>query len=666
MASRSFSGSGAVGLAVIVVAAAIVLARFGFYAAFNSVIPLMIAVLWLAAVALGAWGAGDLLCRRWFSVDEGLFERVVLQLMVGTAALMAAAGMLGITYLLSSTSLLIVLGFFACVGAIRLHRQPLQFKLETAFKRHWAWIAITIAGGVSLAAATTFAPFYDQWHYHLGFPYQWMREGSIVTFPRQAYSFFPSNMGLLFVYALAGPGGWAAQVIHWWMGALTAAGSAVIARRLGAPTGGQVLAVAIFAATPSVIQSGALAGADLGVAAFSTGAVIAVLRILKDPGRATRWAAVAGAFAGFAAGSKYLALASVVVPTGLAVLFVSFSKSADGASHGRRAIRYALSFAVAFAVVVGPWLFRNAIQTGNPVHPYFSRVFSGDQSRQLQTDRQVASGIGNFSLTEKTAVTALTLGTFSKRGHAGDIGPFYLCLVPLVVFSVWRHRQDPAALLVFAVLVLGVAIWAVGPPLGRYLLPSLALLSAAGGAAWSELVNGYGASLRSALNLFLLLLLVGNCSPVRSEYLGDQLACFLGYQSDEEYLEKNLTQLDAFRAADQELPTDATVLLVGEPRVYGIDRDIVAEDQFRTPLLVDLAEATSSAAEIGHRLRDLGITHLLWNFAEADRIAHAAGRDDFLACPTPQGRRRLDLFLAGGVTTVVKGRGWKIAALRAD
>lgn len=651
---------------VIVVAAAAVIARFGFYTAFNSIIPLVIAVVWLAALALAAWGAGDLLSRRWLPANDGLFERLVLQLLIGTAVLMAATGLLGVTHLLGSSALVIVLGLSASVGAIRLYRQPLQFKADAALTRHWAWIAVAIAGGVSLAAATTLAPFYDQWHYHLGFPYQWMRAGSLITYPRQAYSFFPSNMGLVFAYALAGPGAWAAQVTHWWMGALTAAGTAAIARRLGATVGGQVLAVAIFAATPSVIQSGALAAADLGVAAFSTGAVIAVLRVLKDPAHATRWAVVAGAFAGLAAGSKYLALASVVVPLGVAVLFVSRTRSADRSSYVRRASRSLLAFTVAFAAVVGPWLIRNAVQTGNPVHPYFSRVFSGVESDQLQTDRQVASGIGNFSLSGKTAVAALTLGTFSKRGHAGDTGPVHLCLLPLVVFWLWRYRRGPAALLVFAVAVLGVVIWAAGPPLGRYLLPSLALLSAAGGAAWSEIVNGYGASLRTALNLMLLLLLVGNCSPVRSEYLGDQLSCFLGYQSDEEYLQKNVTQLDAFRAANQELPTDARVFLIGEPRVYGIDRDIVVEDQFRTPLLVELAETTSSAAEIGRRLRGLGITHLLWNFAEADRIAHAAGRDDFLECPTPQGRRRLDLFLAGGVTTVVKGRGWKIAELRTD
>jgi hypothetical protein len=215
-------------------------------------------------------------------------------------------------------------------------------------------------------------------------------------------------------------------------------------------------------------------------------------------------------------------------------------------------------------------------------------------------------------------------------------------------------------------MVLGAAIWAAGPPLGRYLLPSLALISAMGGAAWTDMVDGFGARLRMALNLVLLLLLIGNCSPVRTEYLGDQLSCFLGYQSDEQYLRSNLTQLDAFRTANDELPNDARVLLVGEPRVYGIDRDIVVDDQFRVPLLVELAEATSSAGEIGQRLRELGVTHLVWNGAEADRIATTSGHDSYLACPTPQGQRRLELFLAEGVTTLVEDRSWQIAAVRAD
>jgi hypothetical protein len=262
---------------------------------------------------------------------------------------------------------------------------------ETCSARHWAWLVIGIAGGVSLAAATTFAPFYDQWHYHLGFPYQWLRAGSLVTFERQAYSFLPSNMGLLYLYPLAGPGAWAAQVTHWWMGALTAAGSASIARRLGASVGGQVVAAAVFVATPSVIHVGALAGADLGVAAFAVGAVIALLKLRDDPERAIRWAAISGAFAGLAAGTKYLALASVVLPTAVAAMIISVAKAPDDAPLARRTTRVVLAFVIAVTAVVGPWLARNTVQTGNPAHPYFAGVFGHEEGDRSETDDQVAA-----------------------------------------------------------------------------------------------------------------------------------------------------------------------------------------------------------------------------------------------------------------------------------
>jgi hypothetical protein len=663
MVGERISFPSAVALVIIIVSAAFVLTRFGWYAALNAAIPFVIALLWLAVLALSTWGAGDLLSRRWFTSDDPVVERIALQLLVGTAVLAAAAGLLGVAHILSPTTLLVVLGAFCCHGALRAYRQAPRQLPETCSARHWAWLVIGIAGGVSLAAATTFAPFYDQWHYHLGFPYHWLRAGSLVTFERQAYSFLPSNMGLLYLYPLAGPGAWAAQVTHWWMGALTAAGSASIARRLGASVGGQVVAAAVFVATPSVIHVGALAGADLGVAAFAVGAVIALLKLRDDPERAIRWAAISGAFAGLAAGTKYLALASVVLPTAVAAMIISVAKAPDDAPLARRTTRVVLAFVIAVTAVVGPWLARNTVQTGNPAHPYFAGVFGHEEGDRSETDDQVAAGIGSFALTRHTFATALSLGTFNRRGHAGDIGPVHLWLMPLVCIWMWRRRRDPAALLVFGVVVLGIAVWASGPPLGRYLLPSLALIAALAGAAWSEIEGSFGGPIRWVLSAFLLLLLAANCNPVRGEYLGDQLACFLGFQTDEEYLQLNSTQLEAIRTANADLPADAKVLLVGEPRAYGIDREIVVEDQFRTPLLVELAESSSSHTEIGDHLRSLGVTHLLWNGAEAERIANAEGRADFLACSSAEARARLDRFLAEKVTPVAAGRTWEIGAL---
>jgi hypothetical protein len=180
------------------------------------------------------------------------------------------------------------------------------------------------------------------------------------------------------------------------------------------------------------------------------------------------------------------------------------------------------------------------------------------------------------------------------------------------------------------------------------------------------MVTPLATPIRHVFGGLLLVVLLANCNPIRGEYLRDQLGCFLGLQTDEEYLQRNCTQLEAFRTANETLPVGAKVLLVGEPRAYGIDRDIVVEDQFRKPLLAAIAERSSSHTEIMERLRSLGVTHLLWNAAEAERIATAEGRTDFLACSSQDARARLDRFLADAVIPVAAGRSWEIGALTID
>ena len=58
MVSERFSAQSAVALVVIVVSAAVVVTRFGWYTALNSAIPLVIALLWLAVLALAPSSSG--------------------------------------------------------------------------------------------------------------------------------------------------------------------------------------------------------------------------------------------------------------------------------------------------------------------------------------------------------------------------------------------------------------------------------------------------------------------------------------------------------------------------------------------------------------------------------------------------------------------------------
>jgi 4-amino-4-deoxy-L-arabinose transferase-like glycosyltransferase len=651
--------------AIVAIAAVAVMTRYGWYAALNSIVPLGFAVLWAAVLALACWGAGEVICRRFFDCDRSRLEETVLVLLAGSAVLLAIAGILGAVHLLRPPLLLAAMAGWACRGGLILFRNPPQIPEVHDLRREAGWIVLIVAGGLSLAAATTFAPFYDQWHYHLGFPYQWLRSGTLVTFERQAYSFFPSNMGLFYVYALAGPGPWAAQVGHWWMGVLAAGGSASIAKRLGAGSRGQLLAAALLFATPSFVQMGALAAADLGVAAFAVGAMLSLLRLIREPDRAVFWAAACGAFAGLSAGCKYLALATVVLPIGLVLPIAVFLVS-GGRKRFRLTTRATVVFAVFLILTVGPWLARNAAVAGNPVHPYFASYFSSGGDEITGDEPQVAAGIGSFEATPDKVVTALTLGSFSPRGHAGDIGPVHLWLAPLALFWVLRSRRRKNVAVLFTVWLLGLTAWALGPPLGRYLMPVLAVGAAFTGTAWEDLMARISRPVRAVFSVLLFALLLANCNPVRGEYLADQIACLLGDRSEAEYLEQYNTQLEAVRAANNELPPTAMILLVGEPRPYGIDRDILIEDPFRTPLLVEVAENSGSAGEMSLHLRSLGVTHLLWNHAEAARIARGEGRDSYLQFSTHAARGRLEEYLARHTNPLVTGDWWEIRTLIAD
>jgi len=637
-----------------------ILTAYGWLVALNVMIPLLTAVVWIGVVALAAWGAGAPLARWALPTVDDTLEGIFFALIGGLGVLMASSAVLALLHLLRPPAVLGVLALWACLGAIRLHRSRSAVMIAGRQGIHPLVMLLIAAGGLSLAAATTFAPFYDQWHYHLAFPYQWLRWGTVVTFDRHAYSFFPSNMGLLYVYALAGPGGWAAQIMHWMMGAVTATGSALLAGRLGAPRVGGLLAAVIFLATPSVIQMGALAGSDLGVAAFAVAAVLTLFSDGSNPSFNSRRAMIVGVLTGMAVGCKYLALATIAVP--LLVVTAALSATVARPKYRLRGGGVAaLTVGIGMTLVASPWFIRNSIITGNPTYPYFESIFHSSAA-----DEGIATGIGDFGLNREKIGTALTLGTFARRGQSSDIGPIHLWLSPLVLIWGWRHRGRPEVMATVALIVGGVLCWSAGPPLGRYLLPTLALLAACIGASWIELLGALAPTPRVLCTGILAAILAANCNPIRAEYLPDQLACFAGTTPYEAYLQANCTQLEAVRAANAELPDHAVLLMVGEPRVYGLDRAFVVEDAFHTPLLVEIADSSTSPAEIATRLRQIGVTHLLFNHAEAQRIAATGDRERYLECADPEAETRLGGFLDDFTRPGVAGPWWEIVTLLPD
>jgi hypothetical protein len=92
----------------------------------------------------------------------------------------------------------------------------------------------------------------------------------------------------------------------------------------------------------------------------------------------------------------------------------------------------------------------------------------------------------------------------------------------------------------------------------------------------------------------------------------------------------------AFRACD-ELPTEARILLVSEPRGFLLPRAFETTSQHDPSLLAAILDRHATPEAAADELRGLGFTHLLVNVSEMRRLA-----DDYPVLPwrDPEGRNR--------------------------
>lgn len=614
---------------------------------------------WLVVLTLACAGAGAPLWRLAARRGAASPADVVVALALGAGALAAVAGLLGTLGLLRAWALLAVLALLALAGARAALRQRRGWRL--AVPRGALVPAALVAGcaAVTLLTAVTPSPFYDQLHYHLAFPFHWLRDGHLTVFPRHAYSFFPATHSLLYAYALAALGAGAAQAVHWWTGALAVAGIGTLAAALRGPRAGW-WAAALAAATPSVMLLATWAAADLAVLAFMVAALLAVHLAAHDAALAARPAPwlLAGVLVGLAVGCKYLAGVTVAVPVGIAALLVRVPRG--GLAALRRGALVVAGATVAFA----PWLARNAIVTGDPVYPFLSGLFAAPLAAHGMADvARVAALIPGSGWEHPTAVQLATLTTFAAVGDAGAIGPAYLALLPVAAWAAWRDRRGLGAVLA-ATAVAAVAGWAAGPPTGRYLLPALVPLAALAGAGAQRVLGAAPRQARRWLTGLLAAVAVWSALGGTTPLELSRLACALGRGNADEVMARYASYWPAVRVVNERLPADARVLLVGESRAMYLDRDVVLDDPFVTPLLVTLAETQPSAEALAAELGRRGITHLLYNRHEAARIAELNGRAEYLAPLSPAGRARLDDFLARCLAPVATAGPVEVLALR--
>ncbi|HMH50838.1 MAG TPA: phospholipid carrier-dependent glycosyltransferase [Candidatus Acidoferrum sp.] len=455
-------------------------------------------VLTVTALTVLAYAVGRRLTARlpFGSAAESIALSITLGL--GTLAMLTfALGLLGLLQRWAVGGVLLAalaVGWPALPGRLSVLSALAALERKPALVVLGGFAAAVVVPLVMLALYPPLAG--DATSFHLAAPKLHIAAERVHLTPYLRFPIFPMLNEMLFALMLLFAGDVAAQLVQCLTMLLVALLLYAWGDALRSPAGG-LWAAALWLGSPLVVTFGTIAFIDSGLTLFVTASAYAFFKWMSEGG--TRgWLLLSGVCAGFAAGAKYSALFFVAV-FGLAVAYRSARE---------RRWTPLLTFGLAAGLVGGPWYVYNALQTGNPVFPFFGRFFSygpwtaGDLAAVTAVMRQYGLGqsLGDFLR------LPWNLATQPAAFHLeAPLSPAYgLLPAVLVVGALTRSLRG-----VLAVTLGYVVFWFLTVQVGRYLFPVLPLLSLLTALTVERLVRTIPRRFGQATGTVLALLVAG-------------------------------------------------------------------------------------------------------------------------------------------------------------
>ena len=563
----------------------------------------------LAAAALIAFGA-RLRRLAHFALSPGL--QIPIDLLLGAWALGSAVLAVSLVGLLRPWVLLVI-----AAGVLAAGRWTTRRDVRPA-------VPALVGGAVTLPVALAPPFFYDALVYHLGLPWQALLEGGWHAHAENVFAAFPPLAQLIYTVPLAAGAERVPAVLHWASVVGAAVALRALARRLGAGRRLADLAGLTLPLLPGLaLVSGLPAAEGWTLAALLSAAALALGRPVPGQGL------LIGVLLGAATAARLQGL-----PWALALALVAAVRSRRWSATAWRA---------ALGAMIGsaPWWLKNLLLLGQPLAPL------GWDRPGLETLWRDAGS--HLDLLDRPAAIVRLLGP-ALAPHLAYL-PLLLLAAGLAVIGGRRATRWALGLALF-----GIAAWGLTGTLPRFLAPSVAVLVALAAAAarttLRRLSSWLAVGATAAIGLSL------NLTQVAGLDLG------LAFARPAAEVQANLIvhdPLPAFRAAET-LPDDTRALLVGEARGFGFPRRFVAPSQHDpSPLRVLLGRGVTPA-ETCRALERAGVTHLVVNWRELERLA-----PNYPVTPwaDEDGRRHWQLLLGalgppvldvGGVTVHPVGR----------
>ena len=207
---------------------------------------------------------------------------------------------------------------------------------------------------------------WDSLAYHLAVPKLWNQAGKYEFISFIHHSNFPFAIDNLFIWGLQFGGEAGAKAFSFCLFVFGAFAIFGIASDFYGRAAGWWAAVT-FSTMPVVLWLAGTAYIDVANGTFAGLGILLAARACTAVS-AKPYAVAAAWTLGFAAGSKYTGIQTILV-VGLCILGFSVAK--------RTWRKELILIPILAAVIASPWYIRNIVQTGNPVYPFFYSVLGG-------------------------------------------------------------------------------------------------------------------------------------------------------------------------------------------------------------------------------------------------------------------------------------------------
>jgi 4-amino-4-deoxy-L-arabinose transferase-like glycosyltransferase len=569
----------------------------------------MLGLLLVVVLSLAFWAGGYAIWDR-FGPQEAIFgEKCQGSLILG----LGTFGWLTWMVSLVSTKLIWIVPLVA-IGLFFWFKPKFDFSTIQPEPKWWLPVFFLI---LLLPVINALAPSdmmdWDSLAYHLAVPKLWLEAGRVTYIPFIHHSNFPFCVDSLYLYGLSigsESGAKGMTVMFYAAGAMWLL--SVVRRWSGNNLAG-ILAAIGFMTMPVVMWESGSGYIDVAHGLFATIAILSAAEVLKTGDR--RWLFLCAWGLGLAMASKYTGLLTAVA-VGLVLTIGAFRSSA------KDAWRPAVMIFMAFAVLSGPFLVRNVVNTKNPTYPFLYGVFGGENwdtwRESVYKNEQRTFGMKGTLAEGDSAIPTLgqsVLGLTFQPGRyinpqqtlGGGFPMGAIGVIGAVGAMLWlvggaRGRRERA---VFAIVAVHAAGWFFLSEQSRYAVSFVVPLVALGAAAC--------VTKRSTLTLFSVLVAGQGFYTlwlIQTAVTSGQVRVAFGQEDRDEYRANRVPLAKIAPEINTEVG-DGRVAMYDEVFGYLLDCDYLWANPGHSKIIA--YETSNSGADLVESLKENKVTHILYN-----------------------------------------------------